>query len=418
MKSLKIFSVLVVLLMTVTTVFAQPTKSRVRENAEKTDAKNPASRIAKKPVKTGTNSSNNVNVDRASIMFPSAVTVPDDPSWRRDIYRSLDLTKDQNAPLYFPVQPQGDKVNLFTLLFQLLNEGKIPAYEYKLDGVEDFNKANRMHFKDMLDRQGIFYEVQGNSIKVNASDIPSEEVTLFFIKESTYYDQNTATFHSRVTALCPVLQRADDFGFDDGSMSFGGGGGDSTDVAEDSLSIAEPPVSNEPVAKRNTPLFWVKMDDIAPYLSQHMIMISNYNNAAQCSMADFFDTNKYKGTIYMTTNMQNRMLQQDFTNEKALKKEQDRIEKQLSDFEKNLWETPVDSAAQAKKDSIAALKNTKKSKSPSLFKGRGSKASKDESGSAGKSESGAATKTEKVKVKKEKSSGGSTPRVSARRQRH
>ena len=333
-------------------------------------------------------------VDRASIMFPTAVEVPEDVSWRRDIYRSLDLTKDENAPLYFPVQPQGDKVNLFTLLFQLLNQGKIPAYEYKLDGLEDFSKANRMHFKDMLDRQGIFYEIQGNTIQVNASDVPSEEVTAFFIKESTYYDQNTATFHSRVTAICPVLQRADDFGFEDDLGGMDEGAGD--DAGEEAMDAA-------PVQKKNNPLFWVKMDDITPYLSQHMIMTSNYNNAAQCSMADFFDTNKYKGTIYMTTNMQNRMLQQDFANEKALKKEQDRIEQQLTDFEKHLWETPVDSAAIAKRDSLAALQ-------------KGSKKVKTTKTSATKTEKTTKVKTEKASKSSGSSSGGA--RVSARRQRH
>ena len=139
------------------------------------------------------------------------------------------------------------------------------------------------------------------------------------------------------------------------------------------------------------------MEDISPYLSQHMIMTSNYNNAARCSMADFFDTNKYKGTIYMTTNMQNKILQEQYANPKDLKKEQDRIEKQLTDFEKNIWANPVDSARQARLDSIAALqKSSKKVRTPRQ-------------------------KTEKVKAEKtksEKAPASSTPRVTARRQRH
>ena len=42
-------------------------------------------------------------------MFPTAVDVPEDPTWRRDIYRSIDLTKDENAALYYPVEPQGNR---------------------------------------------------------------------------------------------------------------------------------------------------------------------------------------------------------------------------------------------------------------------------------------------------------------------
>ena len=61
---------------------------------------------------------------------------------------------------------------------------------------------------------------------------------------------------------------------------------------------------------QKSPLFWVKMEDIEPYLSQQMVMTSNINNAATMSMADFFETNKYKGDIYMTTNMQGKSLAQ------------------------------------------------------------------------------------------------------------
>ncbi|MBQ3781159.1 MAG: gliding motility protein GldN, partial [Bacteroidaceae bacterium] len=250
---------------------AQPQKTRVQTTT---------SRNANATRTTGTNRNaagkqGDPKVSRASIMFPTAVAVPEEVPWRRDVYRSLDLTKDENAALYYPVEPQGNDVNLFTLLFRLLNTGTIPAYEYKLDGVEDFSQANRMHFKDMLDRFSIFYEIDGRSIKVADADVPSSEVLSIYVKESSYYDQNTATYHSRVVALCPVLHRADDFSMD----------------------------------QRKYPMFWVKIEDIEPYLSQRMVMTSNLNNAARMSMADFFATNHYKGDIYMTTNMQGKSLQ-------------------------------------------------------------------------------------------------------------
>ena len=210
---------------------------------------------------------------------PTAVDVPEDPTWRRDIYRSLDLTKDENAALYYPVEPQGTSMNLFTLLFKLLNTGKIPAYEYQLDGVENFEQSNRMHFKDLLDRQEIDYEVDGNSIKVAQADIPSADVLSYYVKESSYYDQNTATYHSRIVALCPVLHRAaDEFAI----RSY---------VSEDD----EEGGVNQNVQK--FPLFWVKYDDVKTYLSGQDVMTSNLNNAARMSIDDFFSTNHYKGDI-------------------------------------------------------------------------------------------------------------------------
>ncbi|MBQ9667101.1 MAG: gliding motility protein GldN [Bacteroidaceae bacterium] len=356
------------ILMTLTmagTLAAQPQKSRVQNN-----------RTAAQKTKAATS-------DRASLMFPTAVDVPEDPAWRRDIYRSIDLTKDENAALYYPVEPQGTQVNLFTLLFQLLNTGKIPAYEYQLDGIENFAQSNRMHFKDMLERQDIFYEVDGNSIKVAQGDIPSAEVLSYYVKESSYYDQNTATYHSRIVALCPVLHRsADEFSYGD-------------------------------VQKR--PLFWVKYDDIKTYLSGHEVMTSNLNNAARMSMDDFFSTNHYKGEIYMTTNMQNKSLQQYCATDSLLKKEQTRIEKEMTDFEEHIWKEPVDSLEQAKKDSIAALANTKgrRVKSPA-----GANSSSSAARTSRRGSSAAATKKEKSSSGGSSGGGSGAPRVSVRRQRH
>lgn len=343
------------------TLAAQPQKSRV-QNARTAAAKQRGAQAN----------------DRASLMFPTAVDVPEDPSWRRDIYRSIDLTKDENAALYYPVEPQGGDMNLFTLLFRLLNTGKIPAYEYQLDGIENFQQSNRMHFKDLLDRQNIFYEVDGNSIKVAQADIPSAEVLSYYVKESSYYDQNTATYHSRIVALCPVLHRAAD------EFSYGGD-----------------------VQKR--PLFWVKYDDVKTYLSGQNVMTSNLNNAARMSMEDFFSTNHYKGEIYMTTNMQNKSLQQYCATDSLLKKEQARIEKQMTDFEKHIWQTPIDSVEQARRDSIAAL---------SVKGKRGSRGADGKASSSSQRSSRRASSSKREKSPGSSGGGNSAPRVSVRRQRH
>ncbi len=376
-------------------VLAQPQKSRVAQTSANRQ------RAAQQQAQ---------QTSRASLMYPTAVAVPDEVPWRRDIYRSLDLEKDENAALYYPVEPQGNDMNLFTLLFRLLNTGKIPAYEYKLDGVEDFSAGNRMHFKDLLDRYSIFYEVEGNNIKIADADVPSAEVLSFYVKESSYYDQNTATYHTRVTALCPVLHRADDFSMD----------------------------------LRKYPLFWVRIEDVEPYLAQKMVMTSNLNNAARMSMADYFATNKYKGTIYMTTNMQGKSLQQQVADRQMqmadtlsmadpatvkqnqlLRDEQNRIEAELTDFEEHIWNTPVDSAELARQDSVAAAnaKGSKRSRQrvKAAADESGDKAeAKAEKSSARVSRASRSARTKKEKEPKSASSSSSSgaPRVSVRRQRH
>ena len=317
-------------------------------------------------------------IDRASLQFPVAVEVPEDVVWRRDVYRQLDLTLDKNAPLYYPVEPSAGQINLFTYLFDLLLTGKITAYQYKLDGNESFTSRDKVDVKELLERYHIYYEEQNGRPRVNASDIPSAEVSRYYIKESSYFDQRTSTFRTKVTALCPVLMRGDDFG------------GEATPY----------------------PLFWLKYDDISTYLARHTMMASNYNNVTNMTAADYFSMNLYDGKIYKTNNMQGKVLANYCKTDSAMANEQKRIEKQLSDFETHVWghddSVAVDSTA-AKE----AVETKKEKASRTTRNSRRASASSDDSKKA---------KAEKTKVSKTRrgSSGGggaSTPRVTVRRQR-
>lgn len=304
---------------------------------------------------------------RAQIMFPTTASMDEDVVWRRDIYRELDLNEDANAPLYYPVEPLGSQVNLFTYIFKLMMQGRIKAYQYKLDGNESFNADDVVKPKTFLDNYHIYYEkdAQGRT-HLDNSDIPSKEVKSYYIKETTYYDQHTATFHTKVLALCPIMTRDDDFG--DGGNKY--------------------------------PLFWVKYDDLAPFLSKQQIMTSNLNNAATMSIDDYFLRNQYKGKIYKTNNMLGKTLAQYCSSDSAMSKEQKKIEAELAAFEKNLW------GDQAKKDSLDSIAKLDKKNVKGVKKNRRSSSGKS-SGST-------------VKNRRQRSSSPSTSaaRVSVRRERH
>ncbi|MCD8317994.1 MAG: gliding motility protein GldN [Paraprevotella sp.] len=313
-------------------------------------------------------------VDRASLQFPASVDMPEDVVWRRDVYRQLDLTLDKNAPLYYPVEPSAGQLNLFTYLFDLLLTGKITAYEYKLDGNESFTARDKVDVKELLNRYHIYYEEKNGRPMVNASDIPSAEVSRYYIKESSYFDQRTSTFHTKVVALCPVLMRGDDFG------------GEATPY----------------------PLFWLKYDDISTYLARHTMMASNYNNVTNMTAADYFSMNLYEGKIYKTNNMQGRVLANYCKTDSAMAGEQKRIEKQLSDFEKHVWgqpdSVPVDSASKE-------VKEVKKEKASKTSRNSRRAAVQD------KEENEDKPKASKSRRESSGNSAPSTPRVSVRRQR-
>lgn len=311
---------------------------------------------------------NNMTV-RAQISFPTTAVMDEDVVWRRDVYRELDLNDDANAGLYFPTEPQGGRMNLFTYIFKLMmagpNHGGIAAYSYDVNtGSERFDESLRVKPLKFLDDYHIFYERTDRGVHIDDSDIPSAEVKGYFIKESAYYDQATATFHRKVQALCPVMYREDDFG--DGTTKY--------------------------------PLFWVRYDDLAPFLSKQTIMTSNLNNAATMSIDDYFTTNAYNGKIYKTTNMLGKTLAQVAGGDTAkLSKEQLRIEKEINDFESHIW------GDQAKKDSLDSIAKLDK---------KTLKATK------------ARTRRSTTKTVRARRSGGtsvsrgSSARVSVRRERH
>ncbi|MBR6981799.1 MAG: gliding motility protein GldN [Prevotella sp.] len=313
----------------------------------------------------------NVNniTPRAQISFPTTATMSEDVVWRRDIYREINLEDEANAGLYYPLEPVGTQMNLFTNLFKLMMRGSIKCYEYRLDGNESFQDSARVKLLNFLDNYGIYYEKENNRLHIDNSDIPSSEVKSYFIKESAYYDQGTSTFHRKVIALCPIMMRADDFG--DGVTRY--------------------------------PLFWVKYDDVAPFLSKQTIMTSNINNAATMSVDDFFTMNRYQGKIYKTTNMLGRTLAQYCPDDSAMAKEQQRIEQEILDFEKNIF------GDQAKKDSLDSIANAQadvKTKKEKKQNRRAAKASNNEE---------EVTKTRRSSSR----SVGTTPaRVSVRRERH
>lgn len=301
---------------------------------------------------------------RAQLMFPTAVDMPQEVVWKRDIYREINLEKDANAGLYYPVEPVDKQLNLFTYIFKLALNGYLPIYEFRLDGNDVFTDSAKIKIRTVLDNYHIFYEEKDGKLRVDNSDIPSAEVKMYYLKESAYYDQANSSFHRKVLALCPVMMREDDFG------------GQATKY----------------------PLFWVKYSELEPFLSRQTVMTSNLNNAATMSMDDFFTLNRYEGKIYKTNNMLGRTLAQYCKTDSAMTREQKRIEAELAAFEHNIF---GNKEVKDSLDSIASL-------DPKVQKQKAKAAKK----------SRRATAKSAAKRGKSSGAGSSSARVSVRRQRH
>lgn len=245
---------------------------------------------------------------RAEQMNRTQSTDISDAKWSREIYRYLDLSKEGNAPLYYPVIPEQGRMNLFTMIFKLLSEGKITAYEY-LDGREVFTDEYKIDFNEFLDRFGVYYQTESGNIVVDDVDIPSNEVQGYYLKEAYYFETGTSNYGVKTVAVCPIIYRQGDY---------------------DANTI-------------RYPLFWIPYDELRPYALRMPIMTSSLNNTMTGTIDDFFRKHNYDGEIYKTTNLRNLAISQYTSSPEEMKAEQEKIERQLKDFEERLWKENSDS---------------------------------------------------------------------------
>lgn len=230
-----------------------------------------------------------------------------DLSYMRDIYRQIDLSKPENAALYFPEDVVDGQKNLFRTILELVVAGKVPAYEY-LDGREVFTDQYKLKVGDMLDRFGIYYKQGKGSTERNPkyeieeADVPTTQVLNYYILEKWEFDKRTNRMRTRVEAICPVLNRIGDFG-----------------------------------GEARYPMFWVKYDQLRPWLAQNYVFLSDDNNLPQYSLDDYFTLGMYKGDIYKTKNLRNMSMMQMYPDPDDLQRAQDSIDNRLRHYGNNMW---------------------------------------------------------------------------------
>lgn len=244
--------------------------------------------------------------DRMQDFYTTKETHDADLQYKREIYRELDLSKPENTPLYYPEDVIDGKQNLFRLIFGLVVDGKLPAYEY-LDGREVFTDQYKVKVDEMLDRYGIYYQSGNGTAKnprfvIEEADVPANQIQSYYILEKWEFDRRTNRMNTRVEAICPVLNRYTDYG-----------------------------------AQGRYPMFWVKFDALRPWLAQEYVFLSDDNNLEQYSLDDYFNLGMYDGDIYKTRNLRNLSMAQMYPDEDLMKHAQDSIDNRLKNYGKNLY---------------------------------------------------------------------------------
>lgn len=265
---------------------------------------------------------------RMQAHFEETPATDSELQWMRVMYRELDLTKDENGALYYPDEPVEGQENLFRIILGRMADGQLGAYEY-LDGREVFSDNFKVKMRDVLDRFHIIYtDAKGSTEKnpkftIDESDVPASEVLSYYIIEKWEFDRRSNRMRNRIEAICPVLHRSGDFG-------------------------------GEAV---RYPMFWVRYDDLRPFLTTQTIFTDDDNNLATCTYDDFFQLGLYKGDIYKTRNLKNKSLMQLHPDPEELAHARDSIQQRLDSYEKKLWVPSLEELAERREaaEKAAAL---------------------------------------------------------------
>lgn len=221
--------------------------------------------------------------------------------WTRDIYRILDDTHAENAALFLPEESGQKFVNLFSLLLNLLNTGQIDAYRFDSESTTIEDKGT-ITLPEILDMNNIPFTLKlDNTVSFSRLDLQGSDVKTYYLKEKWVFDQRTGKYAVIPEAICPVLHHQESYDFFDG-------------------------------ATLKTPLFWIHVDDIAPYLAKTPTpgALSTLNTiGSDLSLYDILRCRLFVGDIYQI-GLRNLVKYAD--SPEQLREEQMRAEQQLQEI--------------------------------------------------------------------------------------
>lgn len=207
---------------------------------------------------------------RESFLLENATNNFASATWMRDVYRIVDETEASNAAFFLPNESGKEFVNLFSLLLNLLNLGEIDAYRFDSDAITIEEKGT-VTLPEIFDLNNIPFTLRlDNTLSFSRLDLPASDVKSYYIKEKWIFDQRTGKGDVIPVAICPVLHHQESYDFFD-------------------------------VGVLKTPLFWVHVEDIAPYLHKAITpgalsTLSKLGN--NVSLFDVLRSRLYEGDIY------------------------------------------------------------------------------------------------------------------------
>lgn len=244
----------------------------------------------------------------------------DDVVWSKTVYRIIDMREKQNFSLYFPFEPENGMKNLMTIMLDGVINKTLTVYKKGVRDDQfrpDFSQNMIVPYDstDYLIHSVFSYKV-GNDVFYPALRVDNGKLSVdnmsidefmkhqqrFLIKEVWFFDKHRSVVDSRILAIAPLL----------------------------TYPKAESSLIRDIVC-------WFNFDELRKLMAESKIYWGD-NPSSDMTMGLFFDQRLFSSYILGVDDIYHRTLLDYLTNEDAIRKEQNRIDESIINFENDLWE--------------------------------------------------------------------------------
>lgn len=227
-----------------------------------------------------------------------------DLMWQKRVWREVDFIQKKNHPFYFPEEPKQGRASLASYVFDSIRSGNIVAYEHNEPMKFQLPMTPPQFEKSLTSERQTDFTRQtedGDQITVDTTiqvTLKPSDVKRIRLMEDWFFDKERSMFDVRIIGIAFIMENRE------GKL---------------------------------IPKFWIYYPHARRSLVRSRNLVHDGNRAQSFSYASMLEKRRFSGLITKVDNVYDRYIQS-YTEQQEALYEAERLERDLLEFEQNLWE--------------------------------------------------------------------------------